>query len=333
MTTRKTKSRMSALLAALVILAASFPALAEGMDKNVTITIPADTIDVTEAAVTDAVPEFAATEPEPAEETAPTAEAAPAAEPEAAEETAAEAAPEPATEPETAEETVAEATTEPAAEPETAGETAAEAAPEPTAEPETAGETVAEATTEPAAEPETAEETTAEATPEPATEPEAAGETAAEPEPADGQDAAAPETEAGPAVEQDSSEEKTETEDEYEDFADFPVTDFEEFEDGDGGYVTPEMLQSFDAIANAERIPFSGSAEIQLKNSGTIRLGDRVTLQAVLRNVNMDCRIVWEANDSDERGWFEVGNGTEYSYTLTAENMTREYRVVLFTAN
>jgi len=270
MTTRKTKFRMSALLAALVILAASFPALAEGTDENVTITIPVDTIDVTEAAVTDAVPEFAATEPEPAEETAPTAEAAPAAEPEAAEETAAEAAPEPATEPETAEETVAEATTEPAAEPETDEETVAEAAPE---------------------------------------------------------------TEAGPAAEQDSSEETTETEDEYEDFADFPVTDFEEFEDGDGGYVTPEMLESFDAIANAERIPFSGSAEIQLKNSGTIRPGDRVTLQAVLRNVNMDCRIVWEANDSDERGWFEVGNGTEYSYTLTAENMTREYRVVLFTAN
>ena len=58
-----------------------------------------------------------------------------------------------------------------------------------------------------------------------------------------------------------------------------------------------------------------------------------MTLQAVLRDVNVDCRIVWEANDADERGWFEVGNGTEYSYTLTAENMTREYRVVLFATN
>ena len=145
--------------------------------------------------------------------------------------------------------------------------------------------------------------------------------------------AAETENAAEPAVETESSDKEAEAEDEYEDFADFPITDFEEFEDGDGGYVTPELLEPFDAIANAERIPFSGSAEIRLKNSGMIRPGDQVTLQAVLRDVNVDCRIVWEANDTDERGWFEVGNGTEYSYTLTAENMTREYRVVLFATN
>ena len=245
MTTKKTKFRMAALMAALAILAASFPALAEGTDENVTNDIRTDVTDVTETSLT-------ATEPEFIPESGESAEAEPA------EETA------------------------PAAEPETTAETepAEEAAP--AAEPEIP------------AEPETADE---------------------------------------PAAEPEASDEEPETADEYEDFDDSQVTEFEEFEDGNGGYVNPELLEPFDAIANAERIPFSGSAEIRLKNSGMIRTGDRVTLQAVLQDVNMDCRVVWEANDSDERGWFEVGNGTEYSYTLTEENMTREYRVVLFTTN
>ena len=281
MTTKKTKFRMAALMAALAILAASFPTLAEGTDENVTNDIRADVIDVTEISLTAAEPEFIpesgeTAEAEPAEETAPAAEPESATETEPAEEAA------PATEPETAAETEPAEETAPAAEPETAAE--AEPAEEavPAAEPETP------------AEPETADE--------PETEPEA-------------------------------SDEEPETADEYEDFNDFPVTEFEEFEDGNGGYVNPELLEPFDAIANAERIPFSGSAEIRLKNSGMIRTGDRVTLEAVLQDVNMDCRVVWEANDSDERGWFEVGNGTEYSYTLTEENVTREYRVVLFTTN
>ena len=245
MTTKKTKFRMAALMAALAILAASFPALAEGTDENVTNDIRTDVTDVTETSLTATEPEFIP-EPEETAEAEPAEEAAPAAEPETTAET----------------------------------EPAEEAAP--AAEPEIP------------AEPETADE---------------------------------------PAAEPEASDEEPETADEYEDFDDSQVTEFEEFEDGNGGYVNPELLEPFDAIANAERIPFSGSAEIRLKNSGMIRTGDRVTLQAVLQDVNMDCRVVWEANDSDERGWFEVGNGTEYSYTLTEENMTREYRVVLFTTN
>ena len=263
MITKKTKFRMAALMAALAILAASFPALAEGTDENVTNDIRTDVTDVTETSLTATEPEFIpesgeSAEAEPAEETAPAAEPETTAEAEPAEETA------------------------PAAEPET------------TAEAEPAEEAAPAAEPDIPAEPETADE---------------------------------------PAAEPEASDEEPETADEYEDFDDSQVTEFEEFEDGNGGYVNPELLEPFDAIANAERIPFSGSAEIRLKNSGMIRTGDRVTLQAVLQDLNMDCRVVWEANDSDERGWFEVGNGTEYSYTLTEENMTREYRVVLFTTN
>ena len=281
MTTKKTKFRMAALMAALAILAASFPALAEGTDENVTNDLRTDVTDVTETSLTATEPEFIpesgeSAEAEPAEETAPAPEPETTAEAEPAEEAA------------------------PAAEPETTAEAEPAEAAVPAAEPETTAE----------AEP--AEEAAPAAEPEIPAEPETADEPAAEPE---------------------ASDEEPETADEYEDFDDSQVTEFEEFEDGNGGYVNPELLEPFDAIANAERIPFSGSAEIRLKNSGMIRTGDRVTLQAVLQDVNMDCRVVWEANDSDERGWFEVGNGTEYSYTLTEENMTREYRVVLFTTN
>ena len=281
MTTKKTKFRMAALMAALAILAASFPALAEGTDENVTNDIRTDVTDVTETSLTATEPEFIpesgeSAEAEPSEDTAPAPEPETTAEAEPAEEAA------------------------PAAEPETTAEAEPAEAAVPAAEPETTAE----------AEP--AEEAAPAAEPEIPAEPETADEPAAEPE---------------------ASDEEPETADEYEDFDDSQVTEFEEFEDGNGGYVNPELLEPFDAIANAERIPFSGSAEIRLKNSGMIRTGDRVTLQAVLQDVNMDCRVVWEANDSDERGWFEVGNGTEYSYTLTEENMTREYRVVLFTTN
>ncbi len=299
MTTKKTKFRMAALMAALAILAASFPALAEGTDENVTNDIRTDVTDVTETSLTATEPEFIP-EPEETAEAELAEEAAPAAEPE----TAAEAEPAeeaaPATEPETTAEAEPAEEAAPAAEPETTeeAEPAEEAAP--AAEPETAAEAEPAEEAAPAAEPGTP----------------------AEPETAD-----------EPETEPEASDEEPETADEYEDFNDFPVTEFEEFEDGNGGYVNPELLEPFDAIANAERIPFSGSAEIRLKNSGMIRTGDRVTLEAVLQDVNMDCRVVWEANDSDERGWFEVGYGTEYSYTLTEENMTREYRVVLFTTN
>ena len=52
MTTKKTKFRIPALLAALAILAASFPVLAEGTDENVTNDILTDVTDVTETAAT-----------------------------------------------------------------------------------------------------------------------------------------------------------------------------------------------------------------------------------------------------------------------------------------
>ena len=62
-----------------------------------------------------------------------------------------------------------------------------------------------------------------------------------------------------------------------------------------------------------------------------------VVLNAKVREASLSYRLVWEANDHDERGWFTVGSGDEYSYTLTRDNAereaNREYRVVMFTVD
>lgn len=67
--------------------------------------------------------------------------------------------------------------------------------------------------------------------------------------------------------------------------------------------------------------------------SGEIRCGGDVTLAAKVSGVEMNHRLVWEANDGDGRGWFTVGSGPEYTFTLTREIVNREYRVSLYTVD
>ena len=83
---------------------------------------------------------------------------------------------------------------------------------------------------------------------------------------------------------------------------------------------------------------FSGSADIVLRGDSWDEDWDgRVTLVAKVKDATLSYRLVWEANDGDSRGWFTVGSGTEYSYTLTRDNLereaNREYRVVMFTVD
>ena len=61
--------------------------------------------------------------------------------------------------------------------------------------------------------------------------------------------------------------------------------------------------------------------------------GDTVTLVAKVMDVDMSYRLVWEATDDDERGWYTIGSGDEYSFVVTPEIMNRGYRVVLFTVD
>ena len=93
--------------------------------------------------------------------------------------------------------------------------------------------------------------------------------------------------------------------------------------------MSDELLEQFNNPDTYEHIEYCGTADIYLKES-TFEYGDTVTLAARVRDVNMSYRLVWEANDGDERGWYTIGSGSEYSFVVTPENIDRGYRVILF---
>ena len=229
----------------------------------------------------------------------------------------------------------------PATEPEP--EAVPEEAPVAEPEPETIPEEV------PVAEPEP--EVIPEEEPEPAPEPEEIPEEEPEPEPEPEEiPEEEPETEAIPEEEPASEPEpemiqEQPAEESYEEWGSEPEAETEtvgeegledgdliEIDDNDAGSVSDELLDEFNNPETYEKAEFSGNVEIVMKNS-EIHFGGDVTLAAKVSGVEMNHRIVWEANDGDGRGWYTVGSGTEYTFTLTRENADREYRVSLFTAD
>lgn len=127
-----------------------------------------------------------------------------------------------------------------------------------------------------------------------------------------------PEAEAEAAVEEESEE------DADEEAAEEALY---EFDDDEVGSVSEELLEIFNNPDTYERIEFTGSVEIELKNSEICYDRD-VTLVARVSGADMDYRLVWEANDGS--GWFPVASGHEYTFLLTPDIVSREYRVVLF---
>ena len=126
--------------------------------------------------------------------------------------------------------------------------------------------------------------------------------------------------------------------DESEDFG--GDDDLVEFDEWDAGAVSEDLLQQFNNPDNFEKVEFTGSADIRLENQDEMFTSDwdgTVTLSAQVREASLSYRLVWEANDHDDRGWFTVGSGNEYSYTMTREiaerEANREYRVVMFTVD
>ena len=126
--------------------------------------------------------------------------------------------------------------------------------------------------------------------------------------------------------------------DESEDFG--GDDDLVEFDEWDAGAVSEDLLQQFNNPDNFEKVEFTGSADIRLENQDELFSSDwdgTVTLSAQVREASLSYRLVWEANDHDDRGWFTVGSGDEYSYTMTREiaerEANREYRVVMFTVD
>ncbi|MBQ6514758.1 MAG: hypothetical protein IJI09_08545 [Clostridia bacterium] len=100
-----------------------------------------------------------------------------------------------------------------------------------------------------------------------------------------------------------------------------------EFDDDEVGSVSGELLEIFKSPDTYERIEFTGTVDIELKNSEICYDRD-VTLVARVSGTDMDYRLVWEANDGS--GWFAVASGDEYTFLLTPDIVNREYRVVLF---
>ena len=188
--------------------------------------------------------------------------------------------------------------------------------------------------------------------PEPAPEPEPVPEPEPEPEP---EPAPEPEPEPAPEpepivieVEHDDDvqiEEQGWADDDDEDFGeesdDFGGDDdLVEFDEWDAGAVSEDLLSQFNNPDNFEKVEFTGSADIRLKNADELfddGWDGTVTLAAQVREASLSYRLVWEANDHDDRGWFTVGSGDEYSYTMTREiaerEANREYRVVMFTVD
>ena len=105
--------------------------------------------------------------------------------------------------------------------------------------------------------------------------------------------------------------------------------DFFEFDDDDAGSVSDELLSQFNNPETYERVEFNGTADIAIKDS-EIYYDRDVTLVAKVSGVEMSYRLVWEANDGDERGWYTIASGPEYTFTVTRDIVDREYRVVLF---
>ena len=247
------------------------------------------------------------------------------------------------TEPETVSGPEAEQEAEAAAGPEAAAEPEPEAVPEtePAPEAEPAPESVPEPEQEPASEP------APEPAPEPDSEPDPAPVPEAEPEPAP-EDEAEPEPAAEntvvtelPPVQDPQIEEigiEEEWDDSDEDFSD--DEELFEFEEDDVGAVSEDLLTQFNDPALFLEVEFSGSADIELRNAEKMfneGWDGKVVLTAKVQDANLSYHLVWEANDHDDRGWFTVGSGTEYSYTMTRENAQREaereYRVVMFSVD
>ena len=97
----------------------------------------------------------------------------------------------------------------------------------------------------------------------------------------------------------------------------------------DAGSMSGELPDPFSNPDLYEQTEFIGTVEISLVNEGMLGYGDEIILKAGVRDVNSDYRLVWEANDNDDRGWFVVGSGEEYRFILDPQNVERGYRVVI----
>ena len=223
----------------------------------------------------------------------------------------------------------------PAADPEPEPEPAPAADPEPEPEPAPAADPEPEPEPAPAADPEPEPEPAPAADPEPEPEPDPTPAAEPEPEPTPTEEysdeiSGEPAPELEPDDEDDWDDEDWDDEDWDDEDEDDDEGETMILDDWDAGSISEDLLDRFNDTSNFEHMEYSGTADIELKNDGTLHYGDQVKLEAKVHDVNLSYRLIWEANDNDDRGWYTVASGEEYNFTLTADNLDREYRVVLF---
>ena len=74
---------------------------------------------------------------------------------------------------------------------------------------------------------------------------------------------------------------------------------------------------------------FTADVHIELVNTGILYFGDEVTLRAVVENANAPYELRWEVLVENEWTAIEDETKEEYTFVVTEENATSQYRVVV----
>ena len=90
-----------------------------------------------------------------------------------------------------------------------------------------------------------------------------------------------------------------------------------------------EPTQEPTAEPTVEPVEFTGTVEVDMRNSGDIYYGDKITLVARISNANLPYSIRWEVDK--DNGWTTISGetGDTYDFVVTEENEGYAYRVVL----
>ena len=86
---------------------------------------------------------------------------------------------------------------------------------------------------------------------------------------------------------------------------------------------------------HTDETSFYATIQIELRNQASIRMGDRVTLEAKITNANRSYTVMWQSREAaedekeDDSEWADLETGTSLQVELTEEVFELEYRVLL----
>lgn len=91
--------------------------------------------------------------------------------------------------------------------------------------------------------------------------------------------------------------------------------------------VTVEEPTEAESVSNVTEKP-QGTVRIVLLNDGPLYYGDEVALKADVDNVEDEHTLTWQVKVDVDK-WENVATGKVYRFTLTPENASLEYRVIV----